>query len=114
MSEGLDKKIKAAEAYFDYLKTGKLLPLAELASENKFAQDLMLTVIAKLDSDNSYPWAIKKLPEKLKSKKENGVNSWTKLAAEGFRDNHNWKFYNYRSNLICKPYSWRGPPFKFS
>lgn len=72
MSERLDKKIKAAEAYFDYLETGKLLPLAELASENKFAQDLMLSAIARLDSGNSYPWAIKKLPEKLKSKKENG------------------------------------------
>lgn len=72
MSNRLDKKIKAAEAYFDYLKTGKLLPLADLASKNKFAKKLMLSAIANLDSGNSYPWAIKKLPGKLKSKKESG------------------------------------------
>lgn len=68
----LSPKFKMFDAYLDFLGDGKLTTFAKLAVKYQEATSLFIKVIEDLDSGRVYPFAVTRLPDKLRPRKKRG------------------------------------------
>jgi len=64
----LPPEFQMFEAYLDFLEDGKLAPFARLAVKYADVSELFIRVVENLDGGRSYPFAITRLPEKMRQR----------------------------------------------
>ena len=72
MAIDLPSKFQMFEAYLDFLEDGKLAPFARLAVKYPDASELFIRAVENLDGGRSYPFAITRLPEKMRQRMDLG------------------------------------------
>ena len=68
----LSPEFKMFDAYLDFLDDGKLTTFAKLAVKYPKASSLFIRAIEDLDSGRVYPFAVTRLPDKLRPRKKRG------------------------------------------
>lgn len=72
MAIDLPPKFQMFEAYLDFLEDGKLAPFARLAVKYPDSSELFIRAVENLDAGRSYPFAITRLPEKMRQRMDLG------------------------------------------
>ena len=68
----LSPEFKMFDAYLDFLDDGKLTTFAKLAVKYPNASSLFIRALEDLDSGRVYPFAVTRLPDKLRPRKKRG------------------------------------------
>ena len=72
MVNELPPEFQIFEAYLDFREDGKLAPFARLAVKYRDLSELFIRAVENLDSGRSYPFAITRLPEKMRQRMDRG------------------------------------------
>ena len=72
MGIDLPPEFQMFDAYLDFLEDGKLAPFARLAVKYPDASALFINAVENLDAGRSYPFAITRLPEKMRRRMDRG------------------------------------------